>query len=412
MKKVLLYLISILVLNACSDEIPEYHESARAKRVVLAYMAANSPSDNIDAYIMKNLQWMYESLSTAKDTCTLMVYYKPSNKNQYIKTAEILEFQTDGYGKINGQEILQGSSLTIENVIAQAKHHQAQLGIATNPDIMKENLRIMQDIAPAESYGLILGSHATGWLPSTNAQYSRYFGIDGDTSNAINIPELATTLEQSFPSGNLEFTLFDACMMGTAEVFYELRNATHYCVASVMETPIAGFPYDRFFINLYEDVIDYAKICSETAQFNKENNWWGTYAAVDCTAMGEVAQAIQAALLSHQSELQTLDYTQVQQYGYGEYRYQYFSFDVVDFISQLNGGVVSANVQSSINKAVIAKDCLDGEKYPLGTLKIAPERFCGMGMYFPGRNISYTWDRYCQSSIAWYNAAGWDKIQP
>ena len=410
MKKVLLYLISILVLNACSDEIPEYHESARAKRVVLAYMAANSPSDNIDACIMKNLQWMYESLSTAKDTCTLMVYYKPSNKNQYIKTAEILEFQTDGYGKINGQEILQGSSLTIENVIAQAKHHQAQLGIATNPDIMKENLRIMQDIAPAESYGLILGSHATGWLPSTNAQYSRSFGIDGDTSNAINIPELATTLEQSFPSGNLEFTLFDACMMGTAEVFYELRNATHYCVAFVMETPIAGFPYDRFFINLYEDVIDYAKICSETAQFNKENNWWGTYAAVDCTAMGEVAQAIQAELLSHQSELQTLDYTQVQQYGYGQY--QYFTFDVVDLISQLNGGVVPANVQNSMDKAVIAKDCLDGEEYPLMTLRIDPERFCGMGMYFPGRNISYTWDRYYQSSIAWYNAAGWDKIQP
>lgn len=270
----------------------------------------------------------------------------------------------------------------------------------------------MQDIAPAESYGLILGSHATGWLPSTNAQYSRSFGIDGDISNAINIPELATTLEQSFPSGNLEFTLFDACMMGTAEVFYELRNATHYCVASVMETPIAGFPYDRFFINLYEDVIDYAKICSETAQFNKENNWWGTYAAVDCTAMGEVAQAIQSELLSHQSELQTLDYTQVQQYGYGEYRYQYFSFDVVDFISQLNGGVVPANVQNSMDKAVIAKDCLDGEEYPLMTLRIDPERFCGMGMYFPDRNISYTWDRYCQSSIAWYNAAGWDKIQP
>lgn len=65
-----------------------------------------------------------------------------------------------------------------------------------------------------------------------------------------------------------------------------------------------------------------------------------------------------------------------------------------------------------MDKAVIAKDCLDGEEYPLMTLRIDPERFCGMGMYFPGRNISYTWNRYCQSSIAWYNAAGWDKIQP
>jgi len=407
MKKVLLYIVSLLILGACSDEIPRYHQSLRAKRVILAYLVANN---NLDNYIMKNVQWMYQSLSTAQDTCTLVVYYKPYSSNKYLETAEILEFQTDGYGKINGQEVLTGSSLTTENVIAQAKHHQARLGIATDPNIMKENLRMMQDIAPAESYGLIFGSHASGWLPSPTAVQSRSFGWDGIQSNTIDIPELATTLEQSFPSGNLEFTLFDACMMGTAEVFYELRNATHYCVASVMETPVAGFPYDRFFINLYDKSIDYAKICSETIQFNKENNWWGTYAAVDCTAMGEVAQAIQSELLSHQSELQTLDYTQVQQYGYGQYKY--FAFDVVDLISQLNGGVVPANVQNSIDKAVIAKDCLDGEEYPLMTLRIDPERFCGMGMYFPGRNISYTWDRYCQSSIAWYNAAGWDKIQP
>lgn len=161
---------------------------------------------------------MYQSLSTAQDTCTLVVYYKPYSSNKYLETAEILEFQTDGYGKINGQEVLTGSSLTTENVIAQAKHHQARLGIATDPNIMKENLRMMQDIAPAESYGLIFGSHASGWFPFLNA-LSRSFGQDGDENNTIDIPRLATTLEQSFPSGNLEFTLFDACMMGTAEVF-------------------------------------------------------------------------------------------------------------------------------------------------------------------------------------------------
>lgn len=89
-----------------------------------------------------------------------------------------------------------------------------------------------------------------------------------------------------------------------------------------------------------------------------------------------------------------------------------FSFDVIDFISQLNGGNIPASVQSSIDQAVIAKDCLDGKEYPLMTLKIDPDRFCGMGMYLPGKNINYTWDRYCQSSIAWYNAAGWNELQP
>lgn len=229
-------------------------------------------------------------------------------------------------------------------------------------------------------------------------------------SNTIDIPELATTLEQSFPENNLDFTLFDACMMGTAEVFYELRNATHYCIASVMETPAAGFPYNRFFTGLYESDIDYAKICNETVQYNKENRWWGTYAAVDCTAMENVAQAIKAELKEHQSELSTLDYTQIQQYGYEKYKN--FSFDLLDFIKQLNGGTIPATVENSLSQAVVAKNCLNGEEYPFVTLKIDATRYCGMGMYFPGRQIKSSWDKYCQSSVAWYNAAGWNEIQP
>ena len=105
MKKILLYIVLTLILVACSDEIPEHHQPVRAKRAVLAYMVANN---NLDGLIMQNIQWMYESLSTAKDTCTLVVYYKPSESNQYMKTAEILEFTTDGYGRINGQTILSG----------------------------------------------------------------------------------------------------------------------------------------------------------------------------------------------------------------------------------------------------------------------------------------------------------------
>ena len=102
MKKVLLYIVSTLILVACSDEIPEHHQPVRAKRAVLAYMVANN---DLDGDIMQNIRWMYESLSTAKDTCTLVVYYKPLESNQYMKTAEILEFTTDGYGRINGQKI-------------------------------------------------------------------------------------------------------------------------------------------------------------------------------------------------------------------------------------------------------------------------------------------------------------------
>ena len=89
-----------------------------------------------------------------------------------------------------------------------------------------------------------------------------------------------------------------------------------------------------------------------------------------------------------------------------------FSFDLLDFIKQLNGGTIPATVENSLSQAVVAKNCLNGEEYPFVTLKIDATRYCGMGMYFPGRQIKSSWDKYCQSSVAWYNAAGWNEIQP
>ena len=48
---------------------------------------------------------------------------------------------------------------------------------------------------------------------------------------------------------------------------------------------------------------------------------------------GNVAQAIKAELKEHQSELSTLDYTQIQQYGYEKYKN--FSFDLLDLSNNL-----------------------------------------------------------------------------
>ena len=93
-----------------------------------------------------------------------------------------------------------------------------------------------------------------------------------------------------------------------------------------------------------------------------------------------------------------INYTQIQQYGYEKYKN--FSFDLLDFIKQLNGGTIPATVENSLSQAVVAKNCLNGEEYPFVTLKIDATRYCGMGMYFPGRQIKSSWDKYCQSSVA------------
>lgn len=72
-----------------------------------------------------------------------------------------------------------------------------------------------------------------------------------------------------------------------------------------------------------------------------------------------------------------------------------------------------ASVQTALNQAVIAKECIPD---PLNSsFKVDETRFCGIGMYIPEAYNPYvtsktSWNTYYESSIAWYRAAGWDTL--
>lgn len=407
MKKLLLFLFSVLLLISCSNELPDHHLSVKRERTILAYLVANN---NLDGDIMQNVKWMYESLVASPDTCTLLVYYKPTPSNENIDIPQILEFRTDGYGNINGMPAADWGNITISSMLQCAKIHRANEGLSTDPSVMEDVLKTMQEIAPSRSYGLIFGSHATGWLPTSGTVSTYSFGQDGSSSNAINIPQLAQTLEQSFPNRNLDFVMFDACMMGTAEVAYELRNATRYCFASVMETPRIGMPYNRIFDLLYNEVVDWQSVCNAIVAFNSEDaaRAWGTYAAIDCSKMEELAEVVKDELLLHRDAIRGLDYTAVQQYGV--LSYQNFSFDLIDYLTKVNGGVTPEAIRTVMSQAVVAKNCLSGALHNFNGLVIDDKRFSGIGMYDPCNVNKKTWTSYYTSSIAWYQAVGWEEV--
>ena len=415
-----LYTLLVFVLAACSNEIPEQQPAKRSGCTVLAYLISNSPK-SLEGNLQDNVVDMYMALAEIKDSCTLLVFYRPQEYSSYLDVPTLLCFDTDGRGNINNLPALTGTHLTFESVcqVAQKKEYTMNSQIATDPVVMEEVLKDMQKIAPSDSYGLILGSHASGWMKGNSVQ-SKAFG-DDDGYN-INIPDLADVLKNSF-SEKLDFVLFDACMMGTAEVGYELKEITSHCIASVMETPALGFPYKQIFSYLYSENIDYSAVCHEFISFNKINNAWGTCAVMDCSQMENLASAVKAKLLEWQDALSSVSMQNVQQYGVNSYKY--FSYDVLDFFRELGrkSGVVKttdlneaiASVQSALNQAVIAKDCLFGVDYDFDGLVIDGTRFCGIGMYIPKEvndyvpdNISWNnWNDYYEQSISWYHAAGW-----
>ena len=413
-----LYTLLVIVLAACSNEIPEQQPAKRSGRTVLAYLISNNKAGSLDTYLRDNVIDMYTALGNMKESCTLLVFYRPYTGDAPLSKPTLMSFYADGRGNINNVAALTGTELTFDAVcrIAQKKEYTMNSQIATDPAVMEEVFTDMRTVAPSDSYGLILGSHASGWMKGTSVP-TKAFG-DDDGYN-IDIPDLADVLKNSF-SEKLDFVLFDACMMGTAEVGYELRETTSYCIASVMETPVYGFPYDQILPYLYSENVDYSAVCHEFISFNKTNNLWGTCAVMDCSQMENLASAVKAKLSEWQDALSSVFMQNVQQYGVNSYKY--FSYDVLDFFRELGrkSGVVKttdlneaiASVQSALNQAVIAKDCLSGVDYDFDGLVIDGTRFCGIGMYIPGEYNRYVanktaWNSYYEQSISWYRAVGW-----
>lgn len=404
MKRLLYLCVTIAMLASCSNEIPEQEEASFNGRTILVYLVANNSATNLDRYLKTNILWMYQNMATDSDSCRLLVYYRPNQNDELLAEPSILEFRSDGKGHINGRTAL--STEEFSDVFGEATVLKTYIETegynATDPEVMMQVFRDMQTAAPSQSYGLIFGSHASGWMPAS-ATVSRAFGDDDGYS--INIPELRDVLTNSFASGNLDFILLDACMMGSVEVSYELRNVADYCIASVMETPASGFPYQRMFHYLSDTDVDYQRICTAFTDYYQSG--WGTCAAIDCSRLDNLADAVAGELQNHAADISTLDYQNIQQYGASSYRN--FSFDIGDFFRQLNGGTIPASIQTALDQAVIAKSCISGKYSYLP--EVDADRFCGIGMFFPeytGRTIS--WEDYYRTSISWYQAVGWDGL--
>ncbi len=114
---------------------------------------------------------------------------------------------------------------------------------SASPAIFARVLREVADEYPADSYGLIFFSHASGWLPAGTLQNpqkrTRSIGVDdGGTGRAeMEIAEFAAAI----PDGMFDFIVFETCLTAGVEVAYELRGKSDYMLASAAEIVSPGF---------------------------------------------------------------------------------------------------------------------------------------------------------------------------
>jgi hypothetical protein len=100
-------------------------------------------------------------------------------------------------------------------------------------------------VYPASSYGLVLFSHGSGWLPEGTLAKSRSVAID--QGKEMDLIDFAAAI----PDHTFDFIVFEACFTAGIEMAYELKDKTDYILASSAEVLSPGF------YGIYEDALAY-----------------------------------------------------------------------------------------------------------------------------------------------------------
>jgi len=167
---------------------------------------------------------------------------------------------------------------------------------------------------PADEYGLVMWSHASGWVPSTytesQAPRRRSFGIDNgqnttdDWGPQMEIGDMASALS-AFPK--LKFILFDACFMQSMEVAYELKDCAEWLIGSAAEIPASGAPYEKIVGAMFADPFSAAAVARNYYEYYADDIYGSLLSAIDCSQMDAFGAYVANLMRANQAALDSAD---------------------------------------------------------------------------------------------------------
>ncbi len=206
-------LCTVCICSSCSDD-PETRETP-VNRIVLAYFGGDNNLSGDGAAKITALCQGWNSTVEGR----LFVFFDSA-----YDTPELFEIVVSETGN------------TVRRTIRQ---FQEELNSA-DPEVLRGIIDQVVTDYPADSYGLIVFSHASGWLPSATLTAPKTIekrSILTDKSREMEFLDFAAAI----PENTFDFILFEACFMAGIEVAYELKDKTAYILASSAEIVSPGF---------------------------------------------------------------------------------------------------------------------------------------------------------------------------
>lgn len=226
----ILLFLPLLILVSCSRDV--YHPGQEPSRVLLAYIGTDN---NLSGLEQAKLEGLRQG-RTGRTNERIIAYVdnRRGNAKLYDLSGEAATEVIATYGKEN----------------------------SASADVLARVIRDVRTMYPADHYGLLVFSHASGWLPEGTLN-NPYGGGEAFESDIVNWNETFLTTERAvssrsiiidgdremdlrdfaaaIPDGMFDYIVFEACFMAGIEVAYELRRKAPYVLASSAEIVHPGF---------------------------------------------------------------------------------------------------------------------------------------------------------------------------
>ena len=405
MKRLFVYFVILLaafITVSChhhSDE-PNKKKRETVERTVIVYMAAENSLSRVCRY--DSLE-MVQGISHVTEDYNLILY-KDDDKLPVIYQMS----QKDG--------VQTWRSYTTDQT-------------STDSLVMLSTLKDIINEFPARHYGLVLWSHASGWVPAMEGSNRmanesgsnvrrRTFGVDNNqnvnTTNKgleMEISALRWTLEQ-LP--HLDYILFDACFMQNIEVAYELRNVADYLIGSPAEIPINGAPYAHIMEPMMKG--DAIGIAEEYYQYYQSGTGIAL-SVIDCLEMEAFARKTATCLPAIYNNGSEIDLTGIHNYVpfTSDYKWRPYAYDMKGFMHKHLDEDMYEDWLQVLNRAVPfqkATSYWDSIFFGTHNRLSAAEDYSGIAMFLPDdiyERLTYNWNLYFKNT-SWYKASGWNQV--
>ena len=332
-------------VSACKDYDDEKKESDKPELTIFIHQ----PYSGLESYLDHDLQEVNKALRNNPEICKKIniLYFR----NNYI-TGKLYK-KNYHIDPTTGEE-------SIEDVLL--KEYPLSQTDYTTFSGLHQILSDVVSIGKTDKYGMVIGCHGSGWIPTKEDKSSRaasgdkvirkVFGkIDNDTYNAT-YKTLGKAIEAT--GKKMEFILVDDCYSQNIEVAYDLRNASNFLIASITEMGGDGQDYETAIPHLLEG--NYKAICDYNKDYYTQvGNPWktSTISITDCSQVESMVSIMKEIYSS--ANLNDVDRDALQVFdGYDcEYGYNIF-YDFSQYVHLLcNDAPLLAKFDAQMKKLIV-----------------------------------------------------------